>query len=1141
MRTRNKIFLSIGIVFLFFFIIILGVYISLRTPGITSKFIPKVQKILKEQGGIESEIGEASIDLLGNISIKNIKAYRKNLDVSVPKIKLEYSLWSMLFGEVVVKSFSLSNPRIEIKITQDSKIKEPVAEDPDSKPLPELIDLWLNKPPIFVNLDHIDISHAKLDIQIDSPKGSTIAFIQDLNFKSSIHHNKGVVSANSRISLPKSPLNQIQILNSDDKNELKLKVNPALLLEFSLLFKENQPKSWESEIEVIEFLTDFSKLELLLKNSKSQTDLKLGSHHLKFSLDSNIILKDENSLLKVVPDQINFKLNLAEENLDINLKDLKSGVERKITLSGLNLNLDKKLIAPKNFKIEKVLENLNSEITKSLSISDLNFLEVTPSGISQNIKLKKSDFSIQSDIKEGKGSTKLILNTDSISGLPIPEDPSINIDLELQTDFPEKVFIVDLKATDHLNNQIILQENLSIKPDKTSLEHVLDISYSNEIDRYLNTPMIQKMAGIYQVSLKGVSELVGPIDIYSPDFQKIIEMPLSNVLKLELNQLVPPEKPSIKHSKPIKLELTNRVVGDVVNMGIKIAAKSLEVVPLKKPISLNIASDLVAPISLEKAYLTTEVSLNQKEIFSLITNVLNKPKKLTAKATLTADTKESMFSLLPDLEKLKLAGLMSIKTDLNLEVNHKKSTILDFKPENLDQSKISGELILVGTQIKSYRESLVKLPKPLNLKIKLKGNNKKGTVSSKVDLPSVQSSEFGNFQGLKLNANGKYNIASKVEQSSFSGNINLNLSDADPSKKIVDISGIKPFLKNISLQVSALIHRSDKFDLSKFKFKSGNNNILMDITGGGSIKKKTFQTSGNIAVDFPNSNIKDIGLNGSFSLPFTGFISDGSRVSFSTTPKFNNFTLKTADFNLQKLNGELEVEEQLILSSDYKKAKFSYIISEDPFKRVDYNRIQPYLKGEQNFQAEKIKFRTIEIGPLNTNIKIKQNIVTIPYVATKLLGGHYVGKIHLDFKPSQLSLGYLGRITRIDLDRILNKGSNKDSERFSSRVGISMDINRSLLEGKIDVTEIGKTQLLQMLDILDPKQEDPKINQARSGLRIAHPTYIGLSFQRGLMDMVIKLDSGISSEIAIEGIPLTSFLEAEISPFKETINQLPLE
>ena len=82
---------------------------------------------------------------------------------------------------------------------------------------------------------------------------------------------------------------------------------------------------------------------------------------------------------------------------------------------------------------------------------------------------------------------------------------------------------------------------------------------------------------------------------------------------------------------------------------------------------------------------------------------------------------------------------------------------------------------------------------------------------------------------------------------------------------------------------------------------------------------------------------------------------------------------------------------------------------------------------------------------------------------------------------------------------------------------------------------IGKQHLLDMIDVLDPYQQDVNFNRARMGLAIGYPKFMRLKMKHGLL--AAKLELGGAGEAIrldeIRGIALGPILNTYVAPVLE--------
>jgi hypothetical protein len=130
-------------------------------------------------------------------------------------------------------------------------------------------------------------------------------------------------------------------------------------------------------------------------------------------------------------------------------------------------------------------------------------------------------------------------------------------------------------------------------------------------------------------------------------------------------------------------------------------------------------------------------------------------------------------------------------------------------------------------------------------------------------------------------------------------------------------------------------------------------------------------------------------------------------------------------------------------------------------------------------------------------------------------------------------------VSALDFAR-LNRVASPSAEaaRFSSRAAIVFDLKKSLLEGRFDVTEIGRDPLIELIRFMDPEKRNEKLNLARSVLRVGYPTYVGLEMAQGFLDFRLDLGGLVSiKNIGLEGIPLTPILGMAQESFMKNISK----
>jgi hypothetical protein len=108
-------------------------------------------------------------------------------------------------------------------------------------------------------------------------------------------------------------------------------------------------------------------------------------------------------------------------------------------------------------------------------------------------------------------------------------------------------------------------------------------------------------------------------------------------------------------------------------------------------------------------------------------------------------------------------------------------------------------------------------------------------------------------------------------------------------------------------------------------------------------------------------------------------------------------------------------------------------------------------------------------------------------------------------------------------------------------MGLVMNLNRGLIDGRVDITEIGQKQLMTMINIMDPQRVNEQMNRTRFALGIAYPTRVEMSFQKGYLDMGVQMEGALSQEFNIRGIPMTAWVSDASVDFVKRRKEVPLK
>ena len=132
--------------------------------------------------------------------------------------------------------------------------------------------------------------------------------------------------------------------------------------------------------------------------------------------------------------------------------------------------------------------------------------------------------------------------------------------------------------------------------------------------------------------------------------------------------------------------------------------------------------------------------------------------------------------------------------------------------------------------------------------------------------------------------------------------------------------------------------------------------------------------------------------------------------------------------------------------------------------------MEPYLRDIFPFSIEKIRFKTWEIGPLQAKVEVDQNQLSIPRFNLALFDRNLYGNFFIDFNPKNIRIGLLSRMSKLKPALIVpdQNQSEISQDSIGDRTKFIFNLSKSLIEGKVDITEISSEQLIQLVNVIDP-------------------------------------------------------------------------
>jgi hypothetical protein len=362
-----------------------------------------------------------------------------------------------------------------------------------------------------------------------------------------------------------------------------------------------------------------------------------------------------------------------------------------------------------------------------------------------------------------------------------------------------------------------------------------------------------------------------------------------------------------------------------------------------------------------------------------------------------------------------------------------------------------------------------------------------------------------------------------------------NLTVRDPASHApIPLQGVKSSGEFTINEQGTMIGKNMLFSIHQDLFK-----VQMDITGNERTGKAEIVGKASMKVPKKFPVIAGNRLSGGMEMPWTVQVRGGKEILVNGAMQFQDMAWSNGKYGFSGLSGKVSLIEALERRGN--SVTFARIENPNAFERVDFERIQPYLQESEKTQILEITYEDRKIGPFFGYFSIYQNLMSVNQFNMKLgKDGRAYGEFFIDANPAQLRMGFLSRLTELDLGEILPsrllKNTTEGSKKISGRGGMVINLTKSTVEGRMDVTEIGGSQLITMMRALDPKGKDEKINRACSALGLAYPTFVGMSFNSGLMDMNIDMSLPAPS-MNLRGIPIAGSVASSFAPMKAMLEK----
>lgn len=689
-----------------------------------------------------------------------------------------------------------------------------------------------------------------------------------------------------------------------------------------------------------------------------------------------------------------------------------------------------------------------------------------------------------------------------------------------------------------------LKLNADNRSSPLTLHHELDATLDARLRRLHAAAEPLKTAGDLELHWSGDLKLNhGADNLFAADFSRLGQWPLDQKGDIRLRQSRRPQgRDGLILTKPVKLSY-EIAKSDDFKTTLQLRAAGIRAATTKRAIPFQLWHKGHFDWPLTAAGGTTTLRVDGTDAVSVRLDADNKPHHLTLDSRWVVNVRPQWKSWLPALAPLEMAGALDSAHWLKGEISHPYHSILEVTPSALERLQASLTLDSQFTQAANKPGTLLQLSGPATLNQHLDWSANGSTLKSAVQITAADIAKQLRIEAL----NGSFKLTTSAGLTPRDGKLDLQLSDGSLAllSEGVDQStaaNLEAVIVPLDLKLSARQH-GDNIVLDSLRLRSGGGFIDLSAAGEVSTDGKNAQLEGTLTTTLRQDLLTNpyFGGAGSANFPWHLVLLDGSQLSVDGETRFDNLDITTKAFQLQGLDGRMNIEEELLW--DGAQLKFRYLENPDPFQRVDFTRIQPFLEDRDNLRAARISIDNKAFGPVLASFNIKQNIIQLQQLDADLFGGHLTGQLYFDAHPGDWKIGLLSRITQLDPRRLLPRGHKSKADTLAPlnmRTAVEFHLRQRLLQGKIDITKISREQLFQLLEIIDPDYQNEQLAALRSALRVAFPQRLSIEMRQGLLDMEVTV-SALAQPLRIRGLPLTPLIQHFGGVALEQLGSIPLE
>jgi hypothetical protein len=190
----------------------------------------------------------------------------------------------------------------------------------------------------------------------------------------------------------------------------------------------------------------------------------------------------------------------------------------------------------------------------------------------------------------------------------------------------------------------------------------------------------------------------------------------------------------------------------------------------------------------------------------------------------------------------------------------------------------------------------------------------------------------------------------------------------------------------------------------------------------------------------------------------------------------------------------------------------------NPYALLRFQDQHPMLKSQSFLTVQKLTTPQVTLGPLAANVQLVEGVLYLSQLELGLSGGQVTGEMAVDMNEKDPRVRANVRATGV---------KSQGGDVFSGNAALAISLRDHSIDGRAEVLQISRRQLLTLLDLSDPHHVSASTNRLRSVLTFGYPERVHILFNHGFATAKVTFGgaAGLVKLDELRGIPVESLMD----------------